>query len=74
MLVVEQELRMFESSRCGMTGSYRRATRVFGRLLQINILRAAVNKLVCDGPNGLKFLGPERIAQLQDNSRQKLLG
>lgn len=47
---------------------------MFGRLLQINILRAAVNKLVCDGPNGLKFLGPERIAQLQDNSRQKLLG
>ena len=42
--------------------------------LQINILRAAVNKLVCDGPNGSKCLGPERIAQLQDNSRQKLLG
>ncbi|XP_011376782.1 ATP-dependent RNA helicase TDRD9 [Pteropus vampyrus] len=43
-------------------------------IVEINILRAAVNKLVCDGPNGLKFLGPERIAQLQDNSRQKLLG
>lgn len=42
--------------------------------LQINILRAAINKLVCDGPNGSKFLGPERIAQLQDSARQKLLG
>jgi len=43
-------------------------------IVEINILRAAINKLVCDGPNGLKFLGPERIAQLQDNARQKLLG
>ncbi|KAF4018174.1 hypothetical protein G4228_009423 [Cervus hanglu yarkandensis] len=43
-------------------------------VMEINILRAAVNKLVCDGPNGSKCLGPERIAQLQDNSRQKLLG
>jgi hypothetical protein len=42
--------------------------------LQINILRAAINKLVCDGPNGSKYLGPERIAQLQENARQKLLG
>lgn len=49
-------------------------TRVCARWLQINILRAAVNKLMCDGPNGLRFLGPERIAQLQDSSRQKLLG
>nr|XP_045757785.1 ATP-dependent RNA helicase TDRD9 [Mirounga angustirostris] len=43
-------------------------------IIEINILRAAINKLVCDGPNGSKFLGPERIAQLQDNARQKLLG
>ncbi|XP_053451665.1 ATP-dependent RNA helicase TDRD9 isoform X3 [Nycticebus coucang] len=43
-------------------------------VVEINILRAAVNKLVCDGPNGSKYLGPERIAQLQDNARQKLLG
>lgn len=42
--------------------------------LQINILRAAINKLVCDGPNGSMCLGPERITQLQDNARQKLLG
>ncbi|CAO2587500.1 ATP-dependent RNA helicase TDRD9 [Lemmus lemmus] len=43
-------------------------------IVEINILRAAINKLVCDGPNGSKYLGSERIAQLQDNARQKLLG
>ncbi|KAL6044869.1 hypothetical protein STEG23_017040, partial [Scotinomys teguina] len=43
-------------------------------IVEINILRAAINKLVCDGPNGSKNLGPERIAQLQENARQKLLG
>ncbi|XP_074250473.1 ATP-dependent RNA helicase TDRD9 isoform X1 [Saimiri boliviensis] len=43
-------------------------------VVEVNILRAAVNKLVCDGPNGCKYLGPERVAQLQDNARQKLLG
>ncbi|KAM9201779.1 ATP-dependent RNA helicase TDRD9 [Dugong dugon] len=43
-------------------------------IVEINILRAAINKLACDGPNGSKYLGPERIAQLQDNARQKLLG
>ncbi|ERE72699.1 putative ATP-dependent RNA helicase TDRD9 isoform 1 [Cricetulus griseus] len=43
-------------------------------IVEINILRAAINKLVCDGPNGSKYLGPERISQLQENARQKLLG
>ncbi|XP_012868302.1 PREDICTED: putative ATP-dependent RNA helicase TDRD9 [Dipodomys ordii] len=43
-------------------------------IVEINILRAAINKLVCDGPNGSEYLGPERIVQLQDNARQKLLG
>ncbi|XP_074147161.1 ATP-dependent RNA helicase TDRD9 [Sminthopsis crassicaudata] len=43
-------------------------------IVEINILRAAINKIVCDGPNGCMYLGPERIAQLQDNARQKLLG
>ncbi|KAM6201049.1 ATP-dependent RNA helicase TDRD9 [Rhynchocyon petersi] len=42
-------------------------------IVEINILRAAINKLISDGPNGSKYLGPERIAQLQDNARQKLL-
>nr|XP_030739073.1 ATP-dependent RNA helicase TDRD9 [Globicephala melas] len=43
-------------------------------VIEINILRAAINKLVCDGPDGSMCLGPERITQLQDNARQKLLG
>ncbi|XP_007986155.1 ATP-dependent RNA helicase TDRD9 [Chlorocebus sabaeus] len=43
-------------------------------VVEVNILRAAINKLVCDGPNGCKCLGPERVAQLQDSARQKLLG
>ncbi|XP_016070378.1 PREDICTED: putative ATP-dependent RNA helicase TDRD9 [Miniopterus natalensis] len=43
-------------------------------VVEINILRASINKLVCDGPNGSRYLGPERIAQLQDSVRQKLLG
>ncbi|XP_036100810.1 ATP-dependent RNA helicase TDRD9 [Molossus molossus] len=43
-------------------------------VVEINILRAAINKLVCDGPNGSRCLGPERISQLQDSVRQKLLG
>ncbi|XP_035870118.1 LOW QUALITY PROTEIN: ATP-dependent RNA helicase TDRD9 [Phyllostomus discolor] len=43
-------------------------------VVEINILRAAINRLVCDGPNGSRCLGPERVAQLQDSARQKLLG
>ncbi|KAK1339547.1 hypothetical protein QTO34_020230 [Cnephaeus nilssonii] len=43
-------------------------------VVEINILRAAINKLVCDGPNGARHLGPERVSQLQDSVRQKLLG
>ncbi|XP_006879224.1 PREDICTED: putative ATP-dependent RNA helicase TDRD9 [Elephantulus edwardii] len=42
-------------------------------VVEINILRAAINKLICDGPNGSKYLGPERTAQLQGSARQKLL-
>ncbi|XP_053138500.1 ATP-dependent RNA helicase TDRD9 isoform X1 [Hemicordylus capensis] len=42
-------------------------------LTQINILRTAINKLVCDGSNGLLRIGQERIAQLQNAARQKLL-
>ncbi|XP_053521960.1 ATP-dependent RNA helicase TDRD9 [Artibeus jamaicensis] len=43
-------------------------------VVEINILRAAINKLVCSDPNGSRCLGPERVAQLQDRARQKLLG
>lgn len=42
-------------------------------IVEINILREAINKLVCCGPNGPLFLGQERTAQLQDDARQKLL-
>ncbi|KAM6461278.1 ATP-dependent RNA helicase TDRD9 isoform 1-T1 [Liasis olivaceus] len=42
-------------------------------ITQINILRTCINKLVSDGPNGLLHFGPERIAQLQNTARQKLL-
>ncbi|XP_063146460.1 ATP-dependent RNA helicase TDRD9 [Candoia aspera] len=42
-------------------------------ITQINILRTCINKLVSDGPNGLLHFGPERITQLQNTARQKLL-
>ncbi|XP_061468264.1 ATP-dependent RNA helicase TDRD9 isoform X2 [Rhineura floridana] len=42
-------------------------------ITQINIIRLAINKLVSDGPNGLLHFGQERIAQLQNAARQKLL-
>uniref|UniRef100_A0A8C3SJ18 ATP-dependent RNA helicase TDRD9 n=1 Tax=Chelydra serpentina TaxID=8475 RepID=A0A8C3SJ18_CHESE len=43
-------------------------------IVEINILRTAINKLLCDGPNGPRYFGQERIAQLQENAREKLLG
>ncbi|XP_077179907.1 ATP-dependent RNA helicase TDRD9 [Paroedura picta] len=42
-------------------------------ITQVNILRKAINKLACDGPNGLLHLGKERIAHLQNAARQNLL-
>nr|XP_025037376.1 ATP-dependent RNA helicase TDRD9 isoform X2 [Pelodiscus sinensis] len=43
-------------------------------IVEINILRMAINKLVCDGPSGPRYFEQERIAQLQENAREKLLG
>uniref|UniRef100_A0A8D2JFG1 ATP-dependent RNA helicase TDRD9 n=1 Tax=Varanus komodoensis TaxID=61221 RepID=A0A8D2JFG1_VARKO len=43
-------------------------------ITQINILRTAINKLVSGSPNGFLHFGQERISQLQNNVRQKLLG
>ncbi|XP_069049211.1 ATP-dependent RNA helicase TDRD9 isoform X2 [Lepisosteus oculatus] len=40
---------------------------------EINALRSAVNKLVCEGPNGTLHLGEERVAQLRENARQQLV-
>lgn len=42
-------------------------------ITQINILRMAINRLVCDGPNSPLHFGVERIAQLQNKARQELL-
>ncbi|XP_066550485.1 ATP-dependent RNA helicase TDRD9 [Amia ocellicauda] len=42
-------------------------------ITEINALRAAVNRLACEGPNGLLHLGAQRIAQLQEDVRQRLL-
>ncbi|XP_064420872.1 ATP-dependent RNA helicase TDRD9 [Latimeria chalumnae] len=42
-------------------------------IVEINILRSTINKLICEGPNGSLNLGQERICQLQENTRQKLL-
>ncbi|XP_043930431.1 ATP-dependent RNA helicase TDRD9 [Protopterus annectens] len=42
-------------------------------ILQINILRVAINKLICEGQECLVNLGTERIAHLQEDARQKLL-
>ncbi|XP_062974563.1 ATP-dependent RNA helicase TDRD9 [Elgaria multicarinata webbii] len=42
-------------------------------ITQINILRLAINKLVSDSPNGLLNFGQERISQLRNAVRQKLL-
>ncbi|XP_028923681.1 ATP-dependent RNA helicase TDRD9 isoform X2 [Ornithorhynchus anatinus] len=42
-------------------------------IIEINILRANINKLVCGGPSGSRFLRQEVIAQLQGAVRQKLL-
>ncbi|XP_026888009.2 ATP-dependent RNA helicase TDRD9 isoform X1 [Electrophorus electricus] len=40
---------------------------------EINGLRGAVNRLVCEGPNGLLHLGPDRISALQEDARDRLL-
>ncbi|XP_034274448.1 ATP-dependent RNA helicase TDRD9 isoform X2 [Pantherophis guttatus] len=42
-------------------------------ITQINILRTYINKLTSDEPKGLLQFGPEKIAQLQNTAREKLL-
>ncbi|XP_030628475.1 ATP-dependent RNA helicase TDRD9 [Chanos chanos] len=42
-------------------------------ITEINALRAAVNRLVCEGPNGVLHLGPERIRTLQEDARERLI-
>lgn len=40
---------------------------------QINALRGAINRLVCEGPNGPQHLGPDRINSLQEDCRERLV-
>ncbi|KYO45366.1 putative ATP-dependent RNA helicase TDRD9 [Alligator mississippiensis] len=42
-------------------------------IVEINILRTTINKLVCYGPNVPIRHGQETVAQLQEDARQKLL-
>uniref|UniRef100_A0A8C2ZEN8 ATP-dependent RNA helicase TDRD9 n=1 Tax=Cyclopterus lumpus TaxID=8103 RepID=A0A8C2ZEN8_CYCLU len=41
-------------------------------ITEINALRVAINRLVCEGPNGTMHLGPDRIRQLQEDCRDCL--
>uniref|UniRef100_A0A8D0CSS4 ATP-dependent RNA helicase TDRD9 n=1 Tax=Sander lucioperca TaxID=283035 RepID=A0A8D0CSS4_SANLU len=42
-------------------------------ITEINALRVAINRLVCEGPNGSMHLGPNRINQLQEDCRDRLI-
>ncbi|XP_031439020.1 ATP-dependent RNA helicase TDRD9 [Clupea harengus] len=40
---------------------------------EINNLRAAINRLVCEGPNGVLHLIPEKISTFQQDARDRLI-
>ncbi|KAM9708386.1 ATP-dependent RNA helicase TDRD9 isoform 2-T2 [Menidia menidia] len=40
---------------------------------EINALRVAINRLLCDGPSSTLHLGPDRISQLQEDCRDRLI-
>uniref|UniRef100_A0A8K9X4T3 ATP-dependent RNA helicase TDRD9 n=1 Tax=Oncorhynchus mykiss TaxID=8022 RepID=A0A8K9X4T3_ONCMY len=42
-------------------------------ITEINALRGAINRLVCEGPNGPLHLGPDRINSLQEDCRERLV-
>ncbi|KAJ8411736.1 hypothetical protein AAFF_G00153740 [Aldrovandia affinis] len=42
-------------------------------ITEINALRGAINRLVCEGPNGLLHLGPDRVSHLQADVRERLI-
>ncbi|KAL6488110.1 hypothetical protein MHYP_G00047360 [Metynnis hypsauchen] len=42
-------------------------------ITEINALREVMNRLTCDGLNGIRYLGPERISSLQDDARDRLI-
>ncbi|KAM9842947.1 ATP-dependent RNA helicase TDRD9 [Aulostomus maculatus] len=42
-------------------------------ITEINALRVAINRLVCEGPGGTLHLGPDRIGQVQEECRERLI-
>nr|XP_046268053.1 ATP-dependent RNA helicase TDRD9 isoform X2 [Scatophagus argus] len=42
-------------------------------ITEINALRVAVNRLVCEGLGGTWHLGPDKISQLQEDCRDRLI-
>ncbi|KAM3871276.1 ATP-dependent RNA helicase TDRD9-like [Diretmus argenteus] len=42
-------------------------------ITEINVLRNAINHLLCEGPNGTLHLGPDRISRLQEDCREHLI-
>ncbi|XP_031645059.1 ATP-dependent RNA helicase TDRD9-like [Oncorhynchus kisutch] len=42
-------------------------------ITEINALCGAINRLVCEGPNGPLHLGPDRINSLQEDCRERLV-
>ncbi|XP_039992620.1 ATP-dependent RNA helicase TDRD9 [Xiphias gladius] len=42
-------------------------------ITEINALRVAINRLLCDGPSGTLHLGPDRISHLQSDCRDRLM-
>ncbi|KAG5857734.1 hypothetical protein ANANG_G00022520 [Anguilla anguilla] len=52
----------------------RRPQRLLAHTLgHINALRGAINRLACEGPNGPLHLGPDRVNQLQENIRDRII-
>ncbi|XP_037343023.2 ATP-dependent RNA helicase TDRD9 [Pungitius pungitius] len=42
-------------------------------ITEINALRVAINRLACEGPNGMLHLGRDRISILQEDCRERLI-
>ncbi|KAM6912257.1 ATP-dependent RNA helicase TDRD9 [Xenentodon cancila] len=42
-------------------------------ITEINALRMAMNRLLCDGHSTIRHLGPDRISQLQEDCRDRLI-
>uniref|UniRef100_A0A3P9KJB0 ATP-dependent RNA helicase TDRD9 n=1 Tax=Oryzias latipes TaxID=8090 RepID=A0A3P9KJB0_ORYLA len=42
-------------------------------IIEINALRMSINSLLCEGREGTLHLGPDRISQLQEDCRERLI-